>query len=114
MSDADERTPKDPDRDPDQPRHGQPSPHAGQRPVTGHNGEGFRVLLFNDNVHTVDEVVAQVSKALRCSKEDACEITGRAHENGATVVVIASEREANRVGRVLHQIGLHVKVDKVG
>jgi ATP-dependent Clp protease adaptor protein ClpS len=114
MSDANEKTPKEPDREPDKPRHGQPSPHAGEQPATGANGEGYRVLLFNDSVHTFEEVVGQLSKALHCGLEDASEIAGRAHENGAAVVVIASEREANRISKVLRQIGLHVKVDKVG
>ena len=114
MSDANEKKQNEPDRDSDQPRHGQPSPHAGEQPATGANGEGYRVLLFNDSLHTFEEVAGQVSKALHCSLEDASEITGRAHDNGAAVVVIASEREANRVSKVLRQIGLHVKVDKVG
>lgn len=76
-------------------------------------GEGFRVLLFNDESHQIVEVVLQIIKALKCSAEDALQITMRAHTKGQAVVTIASRKEASRVADVLREIALAVRVDKV-
>lgn len=89
----------------------EPDVESGERSDTG--GEGYRVLLFNDEIHTAEEVVAQLVKALRCPMEDAFEIMSRAHHNGRAVVTIASRDEAERVAGVLREIGLGVQVDRV-
>ena len=81
------------------------------QPDTG--GEGYRVVLFNDDVHIFIEVQLQLMKALECSADHAEEITLRAHNTGRAVVTIASRSEAARVAGVLREIALSVTVDKV-
>lgn len=76
-------------------------------------GEGYRVVLFNDDVHAMDEVAFQVMKALGCPWDDAVHIMLCAHRNGSTTVTIASRTEANRVAGVLGEIGLLVQVNRV-
>jgi ATP-dependent Clp protease adaptor protein ClpS len=76
-------------------------------------GEGFRVLLFNDDSHQIVEVVLQLIKALKCSAEDALQITMRAHTKGQAVVTITSRKEASRIADVLREIALEVRVDKI-
>lgn len=84
-----------------------------ERHQTSTGGEGYRVLLYNDHAHWMDEVVNQVVKALRCDLETAAGITMRAHRNGRAVVTITDKDEATRVADVLREINLRVSVDQV-
>ncbi|MGI8906506.1 MAG: ATP-dependent Clp protease adaptor ClpS [Candidatus Sumerlaeaceae bacterium] len=76
-------------------------------------GEGYRVLLFNDEVHSMVEVALQLMKALHCSLEIAGSIMLRAHSNGRTVVTITSRRDAERIAGILREIALLVSVDRL-
>jgi ATP-dependent Clp protease adapter protein ClpS len=76
-------------------------------------GEGYRVMLFNDESHQMDEVVLQLVKALRCCIEDAVEIMLKVHTCGQAVVIISSRSEAERVAGILREIALKVRVDKI-
>lgn len=76
-------------------------------------GEGYRVVLFNDDVHTVAEVVGQLMKALQCPPQDAVTITIRAHMRGHTVVTITTREHAEEIAGVLREISLGVSVDRV-
>lgn len=75
-------------------------------------GEGYRVLLFNDDFHSMEEVILQIMKATRCPLDVAEEIMLRAHNNGQAVVVITSQEEAERVASVLRDIALVVQVTR--
>ena len=76
-------------------------------------GEGYRVMLFNDEVHALQDVVFQVAKALRCKLEEAVTITLAAHHKGRAVVTITTEENAQRIADVLREIDLKVDVDAV-
>lgn len=76
-------------------------------------GEGYRVTLFNDDHHSVDEVVAQLIKALACPLDVAVDIMMRAHTRGSAVVIIAEQTTADRVAGTLRQIDLRVAVELV-
>src|SRR5688572_29651764 len=93
------------------PAPGKPHPIQVAEPQTG--GEGYRVLLFNDNVHTMDQVILQVRKALDCATDVAVAIMARAHNRGRSVVTIAERGEAERVAGVLREIALSVAVDRL-
>ena len=86
---------------------------TGKQQATKITGEGYRVLLFNDDVHTMDEVVLQLVKALSCTVEEAVAVMLRAHEKGITTVIITTKGEANRVAGILREIGLRVDVEQV-
>lgn len=74
-------------------------------------GEGYRVTLFNDDFHSVDEVVGQLIKALACPLDSAVEIMLKAHATGSAVVIIAEQSTADRVARILREILLVVSVE---
>ena len=76
-------------------------------------GEGFRVTLFNDDFHTVDEVVAQIIKALECPLDIAVDIMMRAHTRGSATVIIADQHHAETVAGTLREIALVVSVERV-
>lgn len=72
----------------------------------------WQVVLFNDEVHSFDEVILQIQKATGYSLERATDITWRVHNNGKAVVYIGSKTDCEKVAGVLGQIKLLVKVEK--
>jgi ATP-dependent Clp protease adapter protein ClpS len=75
-------------------------------------GNPWQVVLFNDEVHSFDQVILQIQKACGYSLEKAGEITWRVHHNGKAVVYIGSLEDCERVEAVLGQIQLITKVEK--
>lgn len=76
-------------------------------------GEGFRVTLYNDDFHSIDEVVGQILKALSCELDMAVDIMLRAHTRGSATVIIADQTTADGVATVLREILLVVSVERV-
>lgn len=76
-------------------------------------GEGYRVTLFNDDFHTVDEVVGQLIKALGCELDVAVDIMLQAHTRGSSTVIITEQQSADRIAMVLREILLVVSVELV-
>jgi ATP-dependent Clp protease adapter protein ClpS len=72
----------------------------------------WHVILYNDDVHSIDEVVFQVQKATSVSLEKAVEITLEAHYQGRAICFSGSNEECQRVAAVLKQIDLHVEIDQ--
>lgn len=72
----------------------------------------WQVVLFNDSVHTFDEVILQVQKATGYSLERATQITLSAHKNGKSVAYIGSKDDCVKVAGVLKQIQLMAEVEK--
>ena len=77
------------------------------------HGEGWAVILYDDNVHIRDDVVAQVMKALRCRVSVAEGIVARVESQGKGVVTIAEYEEAKRVDDILREIGLKTELKAV-
>lgn len=75
-------------------------------------GGPWIVILYNDEYHSVDEVILQVQKATGCSLEEAFVITLTAHEKGRAVAYEGTEEECDRVAGVLRQIRLQVETDR--
>ena len=75
-------------------------------------GNPWQVVLFNDDVHSFDEVILQLQKATGYSLEKATELTLRVHNNGKAVVYIAAKVDCEKVANVLKQIRLIVQVEK--
>ncbi len=75
-------------------------------------GNPWQVVLFNDEVHTFDEVILQLQKAAGYSIEKATELTFRVHNNGKAVVYIGTKEDCEKVAGVLGQIRLTTQVEK--
>src|SRR5438552_2368365 len=69
-----------------------------------------RVVLFNDNIHSFDEVIVQVSKALTCDINAASHFAWEAHVHGQSFVFEGEMFECLRVSSVLEEIALHTQV----
>jgi ATP-dependent Clp protease adaptor protein ClpS len=74
-------------------------------------GEPWVVILFNDDYHTFDEVIAQVQKATGCSSGEAFQITYAAHSNGQAVAYVGDQPSCEQVAKVLREIDLHVEIE---
>jgi ATP-dependent Clp protease adaptor protein ClpS len=69
-----------------------------------------RVLLFNDDHHTFDEVIVQVMRATGCSEARAEGIAWEVHSRGQALVYEGELFECLRVSSVLEEIALHTQV----
>jgi ATP-dependent Clp protease adaptor protein ClpS len=72
----------------------------------------WQAVLFNDEVHSFDEVILQIQKATGYSLERATELTWRVHRSGKAVVYIGAKADCEKVAGVLKQIQLITQVEK--
>ncbi|MCL2313590.1 MAG: ATP-dependent Clp protease adaptor ClpS [Firmicutes bacterium] len=70
-----------------------------------------RVLLFNDEIHTFDEVINQIIKAINCDVAHAEQITVEVHTKGKAVVFEGEMFECIKVSSVLEEIALHTQIE---
>jgi len=75
-------------------------------------GNPWQVVLFNDEVHSFDEVILQIQKATGCSLERATELTLRVHNSGKAVVYIGAKDTCEKVAAILGQIKLMTQVER--
>lgn len=70
-----------------------------------------RVILFNDDWHTFDEVIAQLIKAIHCTHEQAEAYAWEVHTKGKAAVFEGELAECFRVASVLEEIALHTQIE---
>lgn len=70
-----------------------------------------KVLLFNDEWHTFDEVIAQIIKAIKCTYHHAETLTLEVHEKGKSLVYSGELQECLKVSGVLEEIALHTQIE---
>ncbi|AFN75584.1 ATP-dependent Clp protease adaptor protein ClpS [Melioribacter roseus P3M-2] len=70
----------------------------------------YRVILYNDDIHTFDEVIRQLIKALKCSFEQAKSYAFEAHVKGKAKIFEGELSECLRVTSVLEEIELHTQI----
>lgn len=70
----------------------------------------WRVILFNDSIHTFDEVITQLIKATGCSTDDAERIAWTVHTQGKALAFEGSFPECFRVQGVLREIQLVTEI----
>jgi ATP-dependent Clp protease adaptor protein ClpS len=73
--------------------------------------EPARVILFNDEFHTFEEVIAQLIKALRCSQDKAEALTWEVHTSGKAVVYTGELARAMEVSSILQEIELMTQIE---
>jgi ATP-dependent Clp protease adapter protein ClpS len=73
-------------------------------------GLPFKVLLFNDDWHSFDEVIAQLIKALKCSFDKARDYAFEAHMKGKSCVYNGVLEECLKVTSILEEIALHTQI----
>jgi ATP-dependent Clp protease adaptor protein ClpS len=72
---------------------------------------GSRVILFNDDLHTFEEVIAQIIKATKCSFIEARDKTFEVHVNGKAMVYSGEMADCLRVSGILEEILLHTQIE---
>jgi ATP-dependent Clp protease adaptor protein ClpS len=70
-----------------------------------------KVILYNDDWHTFEEVIVQLMKATGCSRERAEALTWEVHMRGKAAVYEGSLAECLRVSGVLEEIALHTEIE---
>ena len=70
----------------------------------------WKVVLFNCDCHTFDDVEKVVMKATRCTLSRARQISNEVHNQGSAVVYQGVRERCEAVADVIASIGLKVKV----
>ena len=73
--------------------------------------EPAKVILFNDEVHTFDEVTEQIIKATVCSYTRAEALTWEVHNSGKAVVYEGEMNRCIQVSHVLEEIALMTQIE---
>jgi ATP-dependent Clp protease adapter protein ClpS len=69
-----------------------------------------RVILYNDDFHSFDEVIEQLIKALNCSFSKANYLALKAHSEGKAVVFKGPYHKCIRVSSILEEIALRTEI----
>ena len=70
----------------------------------------WRVILFDDDVHTFDEVINQLIKALSCTPSHAEKLTLKVHNEGKAKVFEGNFEECFQVNGTLKEIQLITEI----
>jgi ATP-dependent Clp protease adapter protein ClpS len=70
-----------------------------------------KVILFNDNIHTFDDVISQLIKAIGCTSERAESYAWEVHTKGKACVFIGEIEKCLKVSGILEEIGLHTQIE---
>lgn len=70
-----------------------------------------RVLLYNDDWHSFEDVIVQLMKATACAAATAEAHAWTVHTQGRALVFQGARGDCERVVGVLREIRLHVEVD---
>lgn len=70
----------------------------------------WTLTLFDDDVHTFDDVILQLIKALRCDVSTAESLTMAVHNEGSTIVFEGDFNECFRINLVLTEIQLITEI----
>jgi ATP-dependent Clp protease adaptor protein ClpS len=69
-----------------------------------------RVILYNDDWHTFDEVIYQLIKAIKCTFEKARDHAFEVHVRGKSIVYTGDLKDCLKVSSVLEEIALNTQV----
>jgi len=73
--------------------------------------EPAKVILFNDEVHTFDEVIIQLIKAIKCTQTKAEALAWEVHNSGRAVVYAGELIKCMEVSHVLEEIELLTQIE---
>jgi ATP-dependent Clp protease adaptor protein ClpS len=74
-------------------------------------GEPAKVILFNDEVHTFDDVIGQLIKATGCPQGKAEALAWEVHTKGKAVVYTGELMKCVEVSTILEEIRLMTQVE---
>lgn len=69
-----------------------------------------KVVLYNDDWHTFDEVIAQLIKAVKCTFDEARSYVFEVHVKGKSIVFSGSMNQCLKVTSILEEIALNTQI----
>jgi ATP-dependent Clp protease adapter protein ClpS len=75
-------------------------------------GFGAKTILFNDEVHTFDEVARQLVKAVGCTYSRGMALANVVHYTGSAIVYTGPVERCEAVAMVLEDIHLKTLVER--
>ena len=69
-----------------------------------------RVVLYNDDWHTFEEVITQLIKAINCSYEQGRSYAFEVHTKGKAIVFSGPIKDCLKVSSVLEEIALNTQI----
>ena len=88
-------------------------PASEEKTTTGtRTHHGARVILFNDDIHTFEEVAGQLVKATRCTFAKGMALANVVHTVGSATVYEGHMERCEAVAEVLAEIGLKAAVER--
>ena len=76
------------------------------------SGESWRVVVFNNETNSFQEVIDILVVAIRCSTEKAEAFASEIHHRGLSVVYMGSKIRCEKISSIIATIGIKVLVDK--
>ena len=73
--------------------------------------EPAKVILFNDDVHTFEEVIGQLIKAIRCTPQKAEALAWEVHTTGRAIVYAGELQRCVEVSGILEEIMLMTQIE---
>lgn len=70
----------------------------------------WRLVLYDDDIHTFEDVIEQLMKATGCSLSVAEDLTWQVHNNGKAIVHEGEFEECLRIDSVLKEIQLVTEI----
>lgn len=70
------------------------------------------VILYNDDWHSFDDVIAILQKATGCSYDDGEMIAWRVHTEGRAICFSGTKEECDRVAAIIATVRLQVETDR--
>ena len=70
-----------------------------------------KVILFNDEIHSFDEVIGQIIKATGCDKTKAEALTWEVHNSGKAMVFVGQMDNCLKVSHILEEIALNTQIE---
>jgi len=74
-------------------------------------GKPYKVILFNDDNHSMDEVVNQIMEATGYGRQQATAIMLEAHNTGRAVVWVGGLERCEHISSILEEIRLGTKIE---
>ena len=66
----------------------------------------FKLIIFNDDHHSMGQVVKQLIKAVKCTAAQAMVFMNEAHTTGSAVVKVGGKEECETARKILEAIDL--------
>ncbi len=73
--------------------------------------EPAKVILFNDDVHTFEEVIGQLIKAIKCTESKAEALAWEVHNQGKAIVYTGEMIKCVEVSSILEEIALMTQIE---